>query len=128
MPQATDLSGQRILLVEDNFFIASDTAALLSKAGADVVGPCSSEFHARALLAETPPTTAILDLNLGGISPHFELARLLLERGIPFLFLSGYDPDVVPADLAQVPWLQKPATADQLVSAACRLGPSAVKH
>lgn len=121
MENTKDLEGQRILLVEDNFLIASDTAAALLGAGAEVVGPCCDEAQARAMLTGRPPTTAILDINLGSGCPHFGLARLMFERGIPFLFLSGYDPEVVPDDLARVPWVQKPASADRLVAAAQQL-------
>ena len=48
MQEMADLTGQRILLVEDNFFIASDTADLLTHAGAEVIGPSANVEDARA--------------------------------------------------------------------------------
>ncbi len=73
------------------------------------------------MLATSRPTLAVLDLNLGEGCPRFELARLVSDRGIPLLILSGYDRDVVPSELAGAEWLQKPAGARQIVEAARRL-------
>lgn len=121
MREMADLSGQRILLVEDNFFIASDTADLLTHAGAEVIGPSANVEDARAMLAASRPTLAVLDLNLGEGCPRFDLARLVSNRGIPLLILSGYDREVAPSELAGAEWLQKPAEARRIVEAARRL-------
>lgn len=115
------LDGQRVLLVEDNFFIASDTADLLMNAGAEVIGPSANAEEARAMLAASHPTLAVLDLNLGEGCPRFDLARLVSGRGIPLLILSGYDREVAPSELAGAEWLQKPAQARQILEAARRL-------
>lgn len=124
MLETGGLSGQRILLVEDDFFIASDTADLLARAGAEVIGPSGCVEDARAMLAANRPTLAVLDLNLGEGRPGFDLAHLVSKRGIPLLILSGYDRDVAPAELADAEWLQKPARPQQILEAARRLCPA----
>jgi len=47
MAEAPDLRGHRVLVVEDEYCIASDTARALRSAGAEVMGPCPSEADAR---------------------------------------------------------------------------------
>lgn len=32
--------------------------------------------------------------------PEFDIARLLSKRGILFVFLAGYDPETIPAEMA----------------------------
>ena len=45
-----------------------------------------------------------------------DLARALRRRGVPFLFLSANHPgEGMPADLLDVPWLEKPVTYDRLL-------------
>ena len=63
----------------------------------------------------------MLDLNLGGGGPRFEIAHLLKARGIPFVFLTGYDPDVIPEDMHDVVRLQKPLPYHAIVEAVGQL-------
>jgi DNA-binding response OmpR family regulator len=59
-------------------------------------------------LAETADLAgAILDINVGG-EMVFPIARLLRQRGIPFIFSSGYAKAKVPAEFHGVPMLSKP--------------------
>lgn len=121
MTGAPDLSGRTILVVEDDYYLASDTAAALRGAGATVLGPCSSEESALAMLDEATPSHAVLDLNLGGGGPRFEVAKSLRHRGVPFVFLTGYDPEVIPTDLVDVTRLQKPVPFKSIVEAVSQL-------
>ncbi|WP_298089342.1 PAS domain S-box protein [uncultured Sphingomonas sp.] len=121
MSGAPDLTGRSVLVVEDDYYIAGDTAAALRGAGATVLGPCPSEDAALDLLDTATPTHAVLDLNLGGGGPRFEIAHALKERGISFVFLTGYDPDAVPPDLVDVVRLQKPVTFSRIVEAVAQL-------
>jgi PAS domain S-box-containing protein len=43
MTGAPDLTGKIVLVVEDDYYVASDTAAALRGAGAEVLGPCPTE-------------------------------------------------------------------------------------
>lgn len=121
MTGAPDLTGCNVLVVEDDYYIAGDTAAALRGAGATVLGPCPNEDATLDLLKTATPTHAVLDLNLGGGGPRFAIAHALKERGVPFIFLTGYDPDAVPADLAEVVRLQKPVPLSNIVKAVALL-------
>ena len=121
MTGAPDLTGRSVLVVEDDYYIAGDTAAALRGAGATVLGPCPSEDATLDLLETATPTHAVLDLNLGGGGPRFAIAHELKERGMPFIFLTGYDPDAVPPDLADVVRLQKPVPFRSIVEAVGQL-------
>lgn len=121
MTDASDLTGRTVLVVEDDYYIASDTAAALKGAGARVLGPCPNVDAALDLLQSETPTHAVLDLNLGGGGPRFEIARLLKARGVPCVFLTGYDAASVPEDLANVVRLEKPIPLRNLVEAVARL-------
>jgi PAS domain S-box-containing protein len=116
-----DLSGRTVLVIEDDFYTASDTAAAVRGAGANVLGPCPSLEATLEVLERETPTHAVLDLNLGGRGPRFEIAHLLRARGVPFVFVTGYDPDVIPADLEDVVLLQKPVPFHAIVDALGRL-------
>ncbi len=121
MTGARDLTGRTVLVVEDDYYMASDAAAALRGAGAAVLGPCPSAEATQDLLADARPTHAVVDLNLDGGGPRFEIARLLKARGIPFVFLTGYDPDVIPEDLTDIVRLQKPLPFRTLVEAVGQL-------
>ncbi|WP_337270896.1 response regulator [Oryzifoliimicrobium ureilyticus] len=117
MTGATDLSGKTVLVIEDDYYVASDTAAALRSAGAMVLGPCATEEDAVRLLQDETPSAVVLDLNLGAGGPKFDIARRLTRRGIPFLFLTGYDPEVIPEELTEVQRLQKPIALRDVVEA-----------
>ena len=115
MTGEADLSGQIILVAEDDFYLATDTSRALRGAGASVLGPCSSENQALDELEEATPSGAVVDINLGE-GPSFKLARRLAEQRIPFVFVTGYDEEAIPSDFATVPRLQKPLDLRRLVS------------
>jgi PAS domain S-box-containing protein len=108
MTGEADLSGHRILVVEDDYYLATDTARALRGAGAEVIGPCPTEEAARDAIAAVVPTGAILDLNLGDTGPSFELATELGERGVPFILVTGYDAAVLPRRSRRSPGSRSP--------------------
>lgn len=120
MTQAHDLTGLRILVVEDDFYLADDEREALETAGAQVLGPCASVATALALLGDDTPDAAILDISLTD-GPSFELARKIASRGIPTLFVTGYDASAIPADLRGIVRLQKPVTIHRFMAAVVRL-------
>ena len=117
MTDAPHLTGRKILVVEDDYYMASDLASALRGAGADILGPCPSEDAAFSLLESETPTSAVLDLNLGGGGPRFEIARKLRSRNIPFIFLTGYDAEAIPDDMHSVVRLQKPLPLREIIAA-----------
>jgi hypothetical protein len=63
---------------------------------------------------------AVLDVNLDG-ERSFPIAELLAARGIPFLFLTGYDSTTVfPNEFRDRPRLSKPVDPGALVAAVAR--------
>ncbi len=105
---ASAVRGRRILVVEDEYVLAQDLRLELEDAGAEVLGPAPSVAEALALLArEAPPDAAILDVNLGG-ELVFPVAEALRERGVPFMFATGYDRSSLPPAYADVPRCEKP--------------------
>lgn len=81
------LDGRRVLVVEDDYFIATDMAAMLTRAGAMVIGPAGNVDDALAALDEAPDI-AVLDLRLGD-ELSLPVADELGRRGIPYIFVSG---------------------------------------
>lgn len=73
-----------------------------------------------AVLEHEAPSCAVVDINLGK-GPTFEIPVKLRERGVPFVFLTGYDADVIPLAFADVERLEKPVVASRLVKAIERL-------
>lgn len=65
---------------------------------------------------------AILDVNLNG-HPITPVAEVLIERGVPFVFASGYGRRGIPDAFGRVPLLQKPFQADALARALAAVAP-----
>jgi CheY-like chemotaxis protein len=109
------LTGKRILVVEDDYFIAKGLSRGLRALGADVVGPAASVPDALALIAVEHLDGGSLDLNLRG-EAGYAVADALAERGIPFVFTTGYAEDALPRRYAAVPRCQKPVQIGQLIT------------
>ena len=106
MPYA--LRGLRVLVVEDNFLVAQQVRDLLEECGCETVGPVPRVSSALRLVEEGELDGALLDINLGG-EYSFSVAALLRERGVPFVFLTGYDNSaIIPPEFRQAPRITKP--------------------
>lgn len=108
------LRGCRILVVEDEFFIADDMAQTLTSNGAEVIGPAPTLDLAMKLLETERIDCAVIDVNLRG-QMAYPLADELRRRGVPFVLATGYDPAVVPAAYQDVPRWLKPYSLDELI-------------
>ena len=110
------LAGRKILVVEDNFLIAEHVCGLLEDEGCAVVGPAPRLAQALALVRSgTAMDGAVLDINLDG-QRCFPVAAALAERGVPFVFLTGYDDRaIVPGEFASSPVLPKPLDERRLI-------------
>ena len=107
--RSTPLAGRRILIVEDEYLIAMDLALGLGELGAIVVGPAASLAEALEPVADTGHTLdgAVLDVNLRD-ERVYPVADALTRLGVPFVFASGYDAELMPSAYADVPRCQKP--------------------
>ena len=109
------LEGRRVLVVEDETLVAMLVEDTLLDAGAKVIGPAATVAQALALIAETVPDVAVLDMNLAGETSE-PVADLLRERGVPFVVASGYGASGVPARYVGVPVLAKPYAPEELTA------------
>ena len=118
------LTGKRVFLAEDEYMIADDMRRLLERAGAHVIGPVATVAQALKLLNATDHLDlAVLDLNLGG-EKAFAIADRLRERGIRFVFATGYDRDATPARFEDVPHYEKPLDVRLFLKALGQVSPA----
>lgn len=125
-PVVADLSGKKILLVEDSMMIALDAQSALEAIGAsvDIVASVADGLRAIEL---TTFSMAVLDINLRG-ETSAPLADALSQRDVPFIFASGYgDKAHIPERFRAIPKVSKPydaiAISDAIATARARLQP-----
>lgn len=104
----------RILVVEDEYFLADDIARALGAVGAVVVGPVGDARKALDLATAEDFDGALIDINLHG-DLIYAIADVLLDRAVPFLFATGYARSSLPARFEAVPHFEKPVEASVLV-------------
>ena len=115
------LQNRRILVVEDDYFLATDLEEELTEAGATVVGPAPTVEAALALIERTALLAgATLDVNLGGELVYPVVDRLMTE-GVPFLLTTGYSERDIPARYAAAPRAEKPVYPRVVASTLARM-------
>jgi CheY-like chemotaxis protein len=113
---AADLTGLRILVVEDSPVVGPFTVELLGELGCEVVGPAPNMAAARELVEDGGYEAALMDLHIRG-ERVFPLCELLEAKGVPFVLTSGYADWQMPEKWQDRPRLQKPYTIEQVRSA-----------
>jgi CheY-like chemotaxis protein len=118
------VAGKRVLVVEDELMIRMLLQDMLADLGHTVAGEAGRIEEALALAKEGEFDVAILDVNLNGqlISPVVEI---LVERGLPFVFATGYGQRGVPEPFRKTPTLLKPFQLDALAQAIEAAAPAA---
>lgn len=102
------LTDRRVLVVEDEYFIADEIRLGLVDLGAEVLGPFADVQQASAFLRTgTPIDAALLDINLRS-EMVFPLARALRSRGIPVVFTTGYGKGAIGPEFQNIELWQKP--------------------
>jgi len=114
------LSGKRILVVEDEAYIALELQRVLVHQGAVVVGPIADIDAARRRIETETLDAAILDVNLNGHS-SVPLDQALRGRAVPRLFVTGYDDWSLPDTVKDRPRLSKPFAEGDLIAMVDRL-------
>ena len=86
---------------------------MLAEMGHEVVAVVPRVNEALATVQQEAFDVAILDVHLGGQSA-FPVAEALIDRGIPFVFATGYGERGLPEKYRGRPILQKPFAKDDL--------------
>ena len=102
------LHGQRILVAEDESFIALELERMLESFGCEVVGPVSTVGEVLEYASKGGFDGALLDVNLRG-QQIFEILPKLENLGLRLIITSGYnDATLFPAAFRRVPRIAKP--------------------
>ncbi|MBY2968132.1 response regulator [Rhizobium leguminosarum] len=105
-----ELSGIRVLIVEDEGFVALLIEDMLQDLGCETVASVAGLQEACAIAETAEIDLAVLDVNLAG-QHSFPVAEVLRERGVPFLFSTGYGTSALPSEFSGCPVLAKPFSA-----------------
>ena len=112
---ADKLSGQRVLIVEDEYFLAQDLAEYLNHLGVEVVGPVGTVTDALELLHYADIQGAVLDITLRG-ERVYPVADVLEQKQVPFVFASGYGGELEPNAYTDIPRCIKPLDFAELAN------------
>ena len=118
--QVTPLYGRRVLIVEDDYFIANDLATGFEEAGIKIVGPVPSLASALAALEQERLDGAVLDINLDG-EKVYQVADALIARGVAVVFVTGYERPSIPVCYSDVPLCLKPVDTQRVIEALGRI-------
>jgi CheY-like chemotaxis protein len=112
------LSGAKVLVLEDETLVSMMVEDMLLDLGCEVVGPFAKLDQALAFVASAHGQidAALLDVNLGGVR-SFPMAEALADKGVPFVFTTGYDESGLPDIWRGRPTLRKPFMMGEMADA-----------
>lgn len=106
-----------VLVIDDNYIIAMDVAAILVRRRYRVLGPASCIDDALTMLERELPDLAVMDVRLRGQSA-FPVAEALHKANVPFIVMSSFPPSAWPFDVLQSARnIGKPVGENALISA-----------
>lgn len=111
-----DVSGKRVLIVEDELLVALGLEDNLKSLGCEVIGPVSTLSDAKRIAGTVQADVAILDVNLRG-EYVYPAAEILADRGIPLIFCSGFLGGSLPDRFAGAVRVPKPYTSKAIAHA-----------
>jgi two-component system, response regulator PdtaR len=111
----------RILVVEDQYFVAIDSELNLRNAGYEVVELATTAKEAVDLAEREHPDLVLMDIRLASSTDGVDAAIVIYERlGVRSIFCSGHA-DAKVREAAQrarpLGWLDKPYSAGALIEA-----------
>lgn len=106
----------RILVVEDENLVAMQVTWMVEDGGHSVLGPELSVDSTRELLGRQKIDLALLDVHLCG-ETVFPVAKMLDGLRIPYIFITGQPPSLLPAEYRNRPLVTKPCQPQELLSA-----------
>jgi CheY-like chemotaxis protein len=104
---ALDLAGVRAFVVEDEALLLMTLEDMLADLGCQVVASARQVDDALQLARDVAIDVALLDVNLAGVRID-PVATLLAERGIPIVFVTGYEAASLPQGIARSTRVGKP--------------------
>jgi CheY-like chemotaxis protein len=119
MPQADRtavLRGKRILVVEDEPFIALELEEMVVELGCALAGSVAQIAEALVLIEAGSVDAAVLDVNLG-MQKVDPVADALAAQGCPFVFTTGYGRLGVPSAYNDRAVVEKPFSRDEVAAA-----------
>jgi CheY-like chemotaxis protein len=111
-----DLTGLRILIMEDESLVAMLIQDILADIGCEIAGVASRFDDAMKKAKTVAFDIAIVDVNLHG-TQTFAIAEELAKRGLAFIFATGYGAENLPEPLRTAPILKKPFQQSDLEQA-----------
>lgn len=113
-------TGKRVLIVEDDYFVALTIEDTLVGAGYSVIGPVTTAAEAIEVGLRERPHLVLMDITLAGESDGIAAAVALSASGIRSLFVTAHsDPQTRHRGEAAAPagWLDKPFQPTRLLCA-----------
>jgi DNA-binding response OmpR family regulator len=108
-----NITGTRVLLVEDDALVAMMAKDMLECIGCEVVGPLSTVEQAAAAIDAGVCDVVMLDVKLGAES-GLPVADTAKGASLPFFLTTGYSREFVTGDNPDALFLGKPYRIDEL--------------
>src|SRR5882762_8779118 len=122
---AEAIYGRRIMIVEDEALVAMILEDQLEELGLSIVATCANVADAMGAIDKNTPDAAILDVNLGG-QLVYPVADRLIDRGIPFVFVTGYGRESIDRRYDSIHVLEKPVEREALEAVFARAPPASL--
>ena len=110
----------RILVVEDQYFVALDCEQQLSAAGFDCVGVATTAAGALDLAEREKPDLIVMDVRMSSHADGVEAAIVIYERfGIRCIFATGHADEAIRREAERarpLGWVEKPYSAERLIA------------
>lgn len=118
------MKSSKVMIVEDEALVAMMVEDMLEDLGCEIAGSFGAVDDALAWLSSGAPSPdgAVLDVNIGG-EMVFPVAEQLRQRGVPFVFATGYG-DLPRKGFESIEVLAKPIDAGALRKAVDKFQPA----
>ena len=111
--QPADITGLKVLIVEDEALVSMLLEDLLDDLGCKVAGTAASVAKAMEVVDGVELDCAVIDMNLAGESSR-PVAEALTAKGVPFIIVSGYGEGGVRQDYPSAVVVGKPFQMEDL--------------
>jgi len=107
----------KVMIVEDEMLLAMELESEVQAAGHEVVGMAVSSSQVPEIVRDSAPQFAFVDIHLQDGPTGIEVGRMLAEKGVPYIFVSG-NIKKLPRDFAgALGAMEKPYTMNGMANA-----------